>query len=693
MLSTSKVDQKFLTSGSTLELPSMTTQATSFCNNYEQDSISGLRLQRCLSKSSSKNYKSSNSLFRENNLTEYFDTTEYLPFKDDAKTEYFDPIGFSIQEDIVDQDVKPTEVQIKPTEVHIQPATEVQIKPATKAQVKLAGVYIKPVDLIDHVHLAEEHVDLAEEHVDLAEEHVHLAEEHVDLAEEHVDLPEEHVDLADMIEHFELAQGSRGSLPEAELDRHGRVIELHSAQPYEFDRSKFIKLSTEIFFDLTGSQLKLLSDLCRAVHRAQEFFLSVGTNQWVRTSIASNRPSQDLFSPTSIVEERSKLISSVTFHSVVLPHDPFWTRAQAVGNGANKLRVHFPCTLLKEALQQGTTLMEKLLEWREKREECEIGQHGMKRSADGNSIEDPLRLFWEIQADHVKPLKQFEAGSYGTIWLVTWRGGIFVRKDRISTSNHVDDADPRDAVDTELNVVEKLSHPHIVYSFGVSYAENKSSLYMEYMQNDLYHCIADRVRTTGDNEPPFSHQDSVNILLQFAKAMAYTHTQNVVHGDLKSRNILVSEVFITEGENHYVIKVADFGSAQVVSPDFGSTGFLPGPATTSYAAPEVLELRNDKNVVISFPEKIDVYSFGIVAFEVITGEEPYMDVRPTKVKKGVIDGSLRPPLRAECQKENFLHEERLISLIERCWCGDPSERPPFSEVVEVLNCIRSQILV
>lgn len=512
-----------------------------------------------------------------------------------------------------------------------------------------------------------------------------------------------------MNEHFELAQGSRGSLPEAELDCHGRVLELRCAQPTEspivadcteFDGSKLMRLSSEFFPDLKGPQLKFLNDLCLAAHRSEEFFLTTARNQWVRTVISSDKATEELFSSASIVEEHSKLISSVTIHSNVLPSTPFWTNLQAIraSRDGTSNRVHFPCSILKEAIQEGNTLMKKLLEWKEKRTGFVFGQHGSKRFVDGNIKQGSLKLFWKIQArgeveDDVKPLKQFAEGSDGTIWLVTWRGGMFVRKDRRRIPNKNDDSEPSDALDTELNVVEKLSHPHIIYSFGVSYAANKSSLFMEYMQNDLSHFIVDKVRMTEDDEPPFSHQDSVDILLQIAKAMAHTHEQNVIHGDLKSLNILVSEFLISEDVKYHLVKLADFGSAQIVCSNSGSTGFKPGAATTKYAAPEVLKWRSDKNVIISSPEKIDVYSFGIVAFEVLTGEEPHNDLSLTKVKKGVIDGSLRPPLRVECQKEKFLHDKRLISHIESCWHGDPSKRPTFSKIIEVLNSVRFQIVV
>ncbi|KAG0597944.1 hypothetical protein M758_12G032300 [Ceratodon purpureus] len=563
-------------------------------------------------------------------MTEYLTATD-SSMQADARTEYFEPNIFPIEENIILQ-------QVEPIEVHI------------------------------------EHTDVSE---------------NAEPAEDRV-----------MIEQFELAQGARGSLPRADLDRYCRVIKLRNAQPSEspivadcseLGRDKFIRFSSESFPDLKGPQLEFLSELCLTAHRSEEFFLSVAKNQWVRTSVASDKAPQELFSPTLKVEERCKLISSITIHSNVLPRDPFWTNIQATRNDASK-RVHFPCAVFKEALHEGNTLMQKLQEWRMKKEACEIGQHGLKRSVDGNTRSDPSRLFWDIRAD-VTTLKQFAKGSDGTVWLVRWRGGLFVRKDRTRTSNINDNSDPRDAIDTELNVVEQLSHPHMVYSFGVSYAVNKSSLFMEYMQGDLSQLILDRVRDTGDNEPPFSHQDSVDILLQFAKAMAHMHGESVVHGDLKAHNILVSEVLISENVKRYLVKVADFGSAQFVSSNPESTDFKPGAATTKYAAPEVLRRRVDKNVDISLPKALDVYSYGIVAFEVLTGEELYANEHSQrKMKEDIISGKLRPPLREDCEKENFLHDDGLLSLIESCWHGDPSKRPSFPKIVKELTDIRAQIL-
>ena len=140
-----------------------------------------------------------------------------------------------------------------------------------------------------------------------------------------------------------------------------------------------------------------------------------------------------------------------------------------------------------------------------------------------------------------------------------------------------------------------------------------------------------------------------------------------------------------------------------------------------YAAPEALQLRKDNFSHIGIPERIDVYSFGIVAFEVLTGEYnlKLFQKSRTKFRKGVIKGTLRPPLREECQKNKkykesqkkkglimsclkskfieddelatldmrcwHLQDEKLIFLIESCWDQVPSKRPSFEEIGKNLN--------
>jgi hypothetical protein len=249
-----------------------------------------------------------------------------------------------------------------------------------------------------------------------------------------------------MIEHFELAQSSRRSLPKPEYCEfcpNGRVIKLRRAQTTEstgaegcteFEPPKFIRLSSESFPDLEGAHLEVLNHLC--AHPSQEFFVSIATNQWVRTSITSDTGTETLCSPTLTEEDRCKRMS---IHSNVLPCDSYWTKLRAMRDGAST-RVHFPSSILKQACQEHKTLMTKLCEWRECGGECDIGQHGLLKSRQGNSKEVQQvhslcfnkekrtieKLFWKIQPSDVKEDRIIsKAGSDGDIWLVKWRGGTF----------------------------------------------------------------------------------------------------------------------------------------------------------------------------------------------------------------------------------------------------------------------------
>lgn len=181
----------------------------------------------------------------------------------------------------------------------------------------------------------------------------------------------------------------------------------------------------------------------------------------------------------------------------------------------------------------------------------------------------------------------------------------------------------------------------------------------------------------------------------------------------KSENILLSEIAISDNKKHYVVKVADFGSARSFrDSSSGPEGFIPGGLTDRYAAPEALHQREQrkqqrknkslgKSFCISHTDRIDVFSYGIVAFEVLTGDTNYMlmhcpedigEIR--KSRKRVIEGTLRPPLRRECQSNmDFIQDDELISLIERCWHHYPSKRPSFVDICKDLNKVKVRILV
>jgi serine/threonine protein kinase len=471
-------------------------------------------------------------------------------------------------------------------------------------------------------------------------------------------------------EHFELAQDSKGRSLEAEFSRDGTRVKRILNTRCEFDQF-YIRISSESFpYQLEGEQLEALRKVCLEAYRSEElnFLIDVNaTNQWLRTVIGHG----DLH-PTTWTEANSELISKIVIISNIVPYDPYWSKPLARRDGTNVTRVHFPSCILGEALDEKKTLATKLREWMCSEEECEIGLHRREQ------LRAP-KLFWEIQENEVDLVK--ELGE--DVWLIKWNGGRFVQKE---------------ITHAEFDFVQRLSHPHIVYSFGeLCGGTERPAYFMEFMSNDLKSFILDRkVRVVGEDKPPFSTHDAVHILLQIAKAMEYMHEDvNVVHCDLKSMNVLISEITVSDSMKHYLAKVADFGSARSGNSSSEPTGFIAGPGTTPYMAPEALQqqqqlkdgLKDNKTAYISYPHKIDVYSFGIVAFEVLTGDTKYFYQRsPSTFKKGVIGGTTRPLLR-----EEFIHDKELILLIESCWHRDPSKRPSFMRICEELCKARGRL--
>ncbi|KAG7037932.1 Serine/threonine-protein kinase STY17 [Cucurbita argyrosperma subsp. argyrosperma] len=142
--------------------------------------------------------------------------------------------------------------------------------------------------------------------------------------------------------------------------------------------------------------------------------------------------------------------------------------------------------------------------------------------------------------------------------------------------------------------------------------------------------------------------------------MNYLHQKNIIHRDLKAANLLLDE----DG----VVKVADFGVARVQS----QSGVMTAETGTyRWMAPEVIEHK-------PYDHKADVYSFGIVLWELLTGQLPYDNLTPLQAAMGVIQKGLRPKIPRHANP-------MIVDLLERCWRQDPSLRPEFSEVTKLLQ--------
>jgi len=155
-----------------------------------------------------------------------------------------------------------------------------------------------------------------------------------------------------------------------------------------------------------------------------------------------------------------------------------------------------------------------------------------------------------------------------------------------------------------------------------------------------------------------------------AKGMNYLHSSHptIVHRDLKSPNLLV--------DKNWVVKVSDFGMSRLKHHTFLSSKSTAG--TPEWMAPEVL--RNEPS-----NEKCDVYSFGVILWELATMRVPWSGLNPMQVV-GAVGFQNR---RLEIPKDV---DPQVASIISSCWDSDPSKRPSFSQLLSPLKQLQHLVV-
>eukprot|EP00250_Pteridium_aquilinum_P020318 c24783_g1_i2 orf=712-1761(-) len=158
-----------------------------------------------------------------------------------------------------------------------------------------------------------------------------------------------------------------------------------------------------------------------------------------------------------------------------------------------------------------------------------------------------------------------------------------------------------------------------------------------------------------------------------AKGMEFLHSRGIVHRDLKTANVFLDE------ERNAVI--GDLGVARLVN-EVEEGGREIG--TYRWMAPEVCRAESGRGGGgEGFSYKSDVYSYGILVWELVTCKMPFADYNPVQAAVGVVMHGLRPAFPPACFPP-------LRYLIQKCWDQDPSVRPHFSQILKMLNIISQQ---
>ncbi|HKL11776.1 MAG TPA: Stk1 family PASTA domain-containing Ser/Thr kinase, partial [Clostridia bacterium] len=173
---------------------------------------------------------------------------------------------------------------------------------------------------------------------------------------------------------------------------------------------------------------------------------------------------------------------------------------------------------------------------------------------------------------------------------------------------------------SESQSAAKLSHPNIVNIYDIGIEEDINYIIMEYIEGTT-------LKESILENAPFENNRIVDIASQIAAALSHAHKNKIIHRDIKPQNILITK------DNR--IKVADFGIARAVSDaTVVNTANLMG--TVHYASPEQL-----KGSLVD--ERTDIYSLGVIMYEMSTGQLPYVGEAPITVALKHMNEDLIPP--------------------------------------------------
>jgi serine/threonine protein kinase len=264
---------------------------------------------------------------------------------------------------------------------------------------------------------------------------------------------------------------------------------------------------------------------------------------------------------------------------------------------------------------------------------------------------------FEIDEKDLTDLVEIGLGGSGNIlFRAKWKNEVVALKlYRATRQEQIEE------FENELELLQLLQHPNIVSFYGACLKMPRIGIVVEYCENGSL------AKYIEKNKGKIKMEQKVALLLHIAKGMRFLHSKGVIHRDLKCDNILL--------DANMTPKISDFGFSVIKSAQ--RTRMTQRCGTSTHMAPELV--LND-----TYDERVDIFSFGILMFELLAESTPYGSNPSPNLELKVAKNPLFRPVFPETV---VISQEMLflVNLMSECWSAAPEERPSFEELCTTME--------
>ncbi|KDR83111.1 hypothetical protein GALMADRAFT_113318 [Galerina marginata CBS 339.88] len=307
----------------------------------------------------------------------------------------------------------------------------------------------------------------------------------------------------------------------------------------------------------------------------------------------------------------------------------------------------------------------------------EYVSHGLHLNGNGKLHDDvsalPDLTEWVVKEGHY-PIAH---GGYSDVWRATWRKGegdmkVAVKVLRNTTNDPATKEKLVKRLQHELHIWKQLSHPNVLELCGtVSAFGPYTSMVCPWLKNGS---VTKYLERCGDI---LTVEDRLRLISEVAAGLAYLHSCSVVHGDLTGSNVLI--------DDNLHAQLCDFGLSTLLLEECQDDGISVQSAYTSHlggsvrwADAHLFRAFDDENNTPAIGTSSDIYSFGSVTLEILSGRMPYHYLRTDAQVVIQLHQGIRPRRPAS----TFVDDDQW-DLIQNCWKEPPEDRPTANDLLKM----------